>query len=69
METMLLPRQAAEMLGISEHTLAKWRSKKRYPLRYVKVGGNVRYRMSDLEAFLNSRVMPGVNEPKPALEK
>lgn len=52
---LLTPRQAAKELGVSPGTLAVWRCKKRYPLRYIKVGSNVRYRMTDIEAFLTAR--------------
>jgi hypothetical protein len=52
---LLTPRQAAEALGVSAGTLAIWRCKKRYPLRYIKVGSSVRYRLRDIEAFLTLR--------------
>lgn len=47
------PQLTAERLGVKEPTLATWRSKKRYPLRYVKIGKLIRYRQSDIEAFLD----------------
>ena len=43
---------AAEFLGVKEHTLAVWAISNRYNLPYIKVGRLVKYRMSDLEAFL-----------------
>lgn len=33
-------KEAADILGIREETLAVWRSTKRYPLSYVKIGRN-----------------------------
>lgn len=48
-------KEAAKILGVSENTLAVWRSAKRYGLRFYKVGGRVRYRVSDLVAWLESR--------------
>jgi excisionase family DNA binding protein len=51
--------QAAEYLGITRKTLEVWRSTRRYPIPYIKVGRLVRYRKSDLEAFLLSRVHGG----------
>jgi excisionase family DNA binding protein len=51
------PDAAAAYLGIKVTTLAMWRSTKRYPLRYVKVGRYVRYRKSDLDAFLDKRTV------------
>jgi hypothetical protein len=43
----LSPRQAAEVLGVSEEGLQKMRSEGRGP-KYVKVGGRIRYRRSEL---------------------
>jgi len=50
---------AAGILGVTCGTLQVWRCTKRYPLPYVKVGRLVRYRTSDLQAFLQSRTMGG----------
>lgn len=47
--------EAAQILDLKPGTLQVWRSTKRYPLPYVKVGRLVRYRQRDLEAFLNLR--------------
>ena len=43
---------AAEILGFSVHTLQN----RRYlaqPPKYVRIGRNIRYRIADLEEFLN----------------
>ena len=49
---LLTPREAAEFLGIPEGTLAQWRSQRRGP-PYVKLESRlVRYRLSDLEAYI-----------------
>ncbi len=47
--------ESAQYLGVKPTTLQIWRSTKRYPLPYIKVGRLVRYRQSALEAFLVSR--------------
>lgn len=44
---------AAEYLGVSEQTLARMRSEGKGP-RYVKLGGRVFYRRTDLEAYIES---------------
>ena len=49
--------EAAQILDLKPGTLQVWRSTKRYPLAYVKVGRLVRYRQSDLEAFLRARTV------------
>ena len=48
---------AAEYIGVKPGTLQVWRSTKRYPLPYLKVGRLVRYRQSDLDAFLKASVV------------
>ncbi len=43
---------AADYLGLSVHTLRRWRMFRNGPA-FVKVGGKaVRYRIADLEAFI-----------------
>ena len=44
---------AATLLGVRAQTLEVWRCKKRYALPYLKIGNGVRYRVSDLLAFLD----------------
>lgn len=56
------PIQVAELLGVSIGTLSVWRSTGRYPLKYIKLGGLVRYRLSDVLEFLNSRTKSGVSD-------
>lgn len=53
-QQLLTEKQAAAMLAVSFTTLATWRCKKRYTLPFVKIGNGraVRYRLSDLEAFI-----------------
>jgi excisionase family DNA binding protein len=50
-------RQAAAYLDIKPGTLEVWRSTKRYGLPFVRIGRNVRYRKSALDAFLASRTV------------
>lgn len=52
---LLTTVEAAEFLNITPRTLIVWRSTKRYPIKYAKIGGCVRYRISDLEAFVDAR--------------
>lgn len=52
----MLPRAAAAAayLCVPFHTLEQWASRKCGPA-YYKIGGRVRYRPSDLDAWLESR--------------
>jgi DNA-binding transcriptional MerR regulator len=56
---LLLPDEAAGILGVTSATLAVWRSTSRYPLPYVKSGGKVMYRPEDLDAFIKTRTFNG----------
>lgn len=47
--------QAAEFLGVSVGTLEVWRSTGRHRLPFFKVGRHVKYRLSDLEEWLEQR--------------
>lgn len=61
---LLTPAEAAKLLGLQTETLTRWRTDRRYPLAYVKVGGRVRYRRSDIDAFLDARTVSGMGARK-----
>lgn len=52
--TLLTRKEAAQYLGVSSSTLANWASKKTFELPYFRVGKAVRYRKSDLDAFIQN---------------
>lgn len=54
---LLTNEEAAEYLGVASNSLAVWRTTKRYAIPYVKVGRLVKYRIADLDAFLESRTV------------
>ena len=55
-EKLLTEREAAEMLAVSPTTLSTWRSRHRYALRFVRLGGarSIRYRLSDVQRFIEN---------------
>lgn len=55
--SLLTRKQAADYLGVQEGTLAVWACTKRYHLPVVKVGRLVKYRLTDLEAFIDRRTI------------
>lgn len=59
---MMTTDEAAEYLGTTRPTLETWRCTKRVDLPYCKVGHAVRYRLSDLDAFIESRMVRGGDE-------
>jgi|KBSSwiStaDraftv2_1062776.scaffolds.fasta_scaffold3016248_1 predicted DNA-binding transcriptional regulator AlpA len=56
-DELLNEEAAAKILGTATGTLQVWRSTKRYPLPYVKIGRSVRYRRSAISAFITSRTV------------
>jgi excisionase family DNA binding protein len=56
-------RQAADYLSISGMTLATWRCRRKYNLPFVRIGSSIRYRLSDLEKFLERGLHSGSPEP------
>lgn len=54
---LLTPEQVAESLNVTTHTLAVWRCEQRYNLPYIKTGRLVRYRESDVLAFIRNRLV------------
>lgn len=53
---LLSRKAAAAYLGVSLPTLARWAAQRRGP-RYIRLAGRVRYRPSDLDAFINEVVV------------
>lgn len=51
-QKLLSRKEAAEMLGITPETLAAWKCLQRYDLPVVMVGRCPRYRLSDIESFI-----------------
>jgi len=49
---LLTPERAAKRLGVSERSLAKWRSTGENNLPFVKIGRCCRYKPSDLDAYI-----------------
>lgn len=54
---LLDTRPAADYLGVTPRTLEVWRCVKRHAIPYIKVGRLVKYRQSDLDAWLESRTI------------
>jgi predicted DNA-binding transcriptional regulator AlpA len=56
LQKLLSSEEVSTILGVSVGTLAVWRSTRRYPLKFIKVGGLVRYRECDLSEFVELQV-------------
>lgn len=55
-QSLLNTAQAASFLGLEPGTLINWRSTRRQILPFVRLGRSIRYRQSDLEAFVEQNV-------------
>ena len=53
---LITEKTAAEMLGMSVGTLQNWRCNSEGPT-YLKLGGAVRYRPEDLEAYVEENLV------------
>lgn len=64
-QQLLTEKQAAAMLAVSHTTLATWRCLKRYTLPFVRIGTGraIRYRLSDVQAFIASGLVLGGGNP------
>lgn len=56
-DPLLTEQQAAEILGVQPTTLSVWRSTRRYPLEYVRIGRCIKYRASAIESFIALRTV------------
>lgn len=52
---LLTREEAAAYLNIRPQTLAVWATSGRYDLPFVRVGRSVRYRLIDLDSFIQRR--------------
>ncbi len=55
------PEATATLLGVTVGTLAVWRSTKRYPLAWCRVGRRIMYPRHSISSFIASRT-EGTNE-------
>lgn len=56
-DPLLSPNEAAEILGVKPQTLGVWRMTGRHNLPFIRVGGKIRYRASDLADWLESNTI------------
>ena len=54
-DPLFTPPEAAAYIGVTENTLSVWRCVGRYEIPFIKVGRLVRYKRTDLEAWISSR--------------
>jgi excisionase family DNA binding protein len=52
----LTTQEAAAFLGVKPATLEAWRLNRRHVIPYIRLGRAVRYRQSDLQAYVEQHV-------------
>jgi excisionase family DNA binding protein len=57
---LLTTTEAAGYLKTPPKTLITWRCTKRVNIPFVKIGGNVRYRKGDLDAFIAANTVGAI---------
>lgn len=64
---LLKEKQTAALLGVSFTTLSTWRSRHRYELPFVRLGGGraIRYRLADVLAFIEKGLVTDGSESTP----
>ena len=60
-DVLLREGEAASFLDLSKRTLQAWRVQGRGP-KFIKVGRSVRYRLEDLQTFVNENVHQSTSE-------
>lgn len=55
-ESLLDTRMVADQLGMSFHTVSRWRTDGEGPA-FIRVANKVRYRQSDIDAWLDSQTV------------
>jgi hypothetical protein len=67
MDELLTPKEAAEALKLSVHTLNGWRCKADSPgPPWINVGGSIRYPMAELKIWIASRMRKGATATSPS---
>ena len=64
MTTLLTEREAAALLHVTVKAVQGWRYRGNGP-RFVKVGRCVRYRLEDLQAFVQAALRTSTSDPGP----
>ena len=64
-ETLLNEHDVARITGLSGASVRRWRLLRQGP-RYLKIGSAVRYKASDISAWLESRPTGGEQRPQEA---
>jgi predicted DNA-binding transcriptional regulator AlpA len=62
-DKLLTEKEASKMLSLSPTTLRQWRHSGNMELRWVKIGGAVRYKESEIQIFINNSSCESPTKP------
>jgi excisionase family DNA binding protein len=62
---LLTTKEVAAILKMHVGTLKNWRALKTHPLRFMRIGRDVRYSAEDLRDFINGKLPPKEKLTKP----
>jgi predicted site-specific integrase-resolvase len=57
LDALLTAPEAAKILTIATVTLSRWRYQGHPHIPYIKIGGRVRYRTTDIKAYINKHTI------------
>jgi len=66
---LLDERETSEVLGVAKGTLTVWRHRRSQPLRWVQVGRSIRYRRTDIAAFIEANLTEGTSPRKTTVRR
>jgi helix-turn-helix protein len=61
---LMTEQDAAQIVGVTVHALRAWRWRKKGGPAYLKLGSCVRYRLSDIQAYLDRHLVDPEAKPK-----
>lgn len=63
-EKLLSQSEIANYLGTTVPTLNTWRATRKYDIPYIKFGNNIKYRLSDVNSWLDKQTCNKKKENK-----
>lgn len=61
--------EAAGLLGLAPKTLYNWKLDDKLPFPYYKIGNRVKFKLSDIESYIEANKVPTVASIKSAINE
>jgi excisionase family DNA binding protein len=59
-EKLITIKEVAKLIGVHTETLYRWRKARKH-LPFISVDSSIRYRLSDIENFIEKRLITPIN--------